>query len=68
VEHFFRHKAGRRVSVLTSIFGWRNFDLVQDMVQATLLGALESWRVRDTLRRDQIGQRSLGEWAAARLT
>jgi RNA polymerase sigma-70 factor (ECF subfamily) len=45
VEHFFRHEAGRLVSVLTRLFGWRNFDLVEDMVQATLLDALQSWRV-----------------------
>src|SRR6516225_7077817 len=85
VEHFFRHEAGRLVAVLTRIFGWRHFDLVEDMVQATLLDALEAWRVRgvpnnpsgwvhriaknkilDALRRDQIGQRILGEWAAGR--
>jgi RNA polymerase sigma-70 factor (ECF subfamily) len=85
VEHFFRHEAGRLVSVLTRIFGWRHFDLVEDMVQATLLDALQSWHVRgvpdnpsgwvhriaknkilDALRRDQIGQRVLGEWAALR--
>jgi RNA polymerase sigma-70 factor (ECF subfamily) len=46
VEHFFRHEAGRLVSVLTRIFGWRHFDLVEDMVQSTLLDALEAWRVR----------------------
>jgi RNA polymerase sigma-70 factor (ECF subfamily) len=46
VEHFFRHEAGRLVSMLTRVFGWRHFDLVEDMVQATLLDALESWRVR----------------------
>ncbi len=46
VEHFFRHEAGRLVSVLTRIFGWRNFDLVEDMVQDTLADALQSWRVR----------------------
>ena len=33
VEHFFRHEAGRLVSVLTRIFDWRHFDLVEDMVQ-----------------------------------
>jgi RNA polymerase sigma-70 factor (ECF subfamily) len=85
VEHFFRHEAGRLVSVLTRFFGWHHFDLVEDMVQTTLLDALESWRVRgvpdnpsgwihriaknkilDALRRDQIGQRVLGEWAASR--
>jgi RNA polymerase sigma-70 factor (ECF subfamily) len=46
VEHFFRHEAGRLVSVLTRIFGWRNFDLVEDMVQATLVDALQSWHLR----------------------
>src|ERR1700677_1321862 len=46
VEHFFRHEAGRLVAVLTRFFGWRNFDLVEDMVQATLLDALQAWRVR----------------------
>src|SRR5262249_1275331 len=69
------------------LFGWRHFDLVEDMVQATLMDALEAWRVRgvpdnpsgwvhrvarnkvlDALRRDQVGQRILGEWAAARPT
>jgi RNA polymerase sigma-70 factor (ECF subfamily) len=46
VEHFFRHEAGRLVAVLTRFFGWRNFDLVEDMVQATLLDALHAWRIR----------------------
>src|SRR5216683_2686925 len=46
VEHFFRREAGRLVAVLTRIFGWRNFDLVEDMVQATLLDALQAWQVR----------------------
>jgi RNA polymerase sigma-70 factor (ECF subfamily) len=46
VEHFFRHEAGRLVAVLTRIFGWRNFDLVEDMVQATLLDALQAWRLQ----------------------
>jgi RNA polymerase sigma-70 factor (ECF subfamily) len=46
VEHFFRHEAGRLVSVLIRIFGWRHFDLVEDMVQATLTDALEAWHIR----------------------
>ena len=46
VDHFFRHESGRLVSVLTGIFGWRNFDLVEDMVLATLADALEAWRHR----------------------
>src|SRR5258706_13525140 len=46
VEHFFHREAGRLVAVLTRFFGWRNFDLVEEMVQATLLDALQAWRVR----------------------
>jgi RNA polymerase sigma-70 factor (ECF subfamily) len=46
VEHFFRQEAARLVAVLTRIFGWRNFELVEDMVQATLVDALQSWRIR----------------------
>jgi RNA polymerase sigma factor (sigma-70 family) len=45
VEHFFRRESGRLVAVLTRFFGWRNFDLVEEMVQATLLDALQAWRV-----------------------
>ncbi len=39
VEHFFRREAGRLVAVLTRFFGWRNFDLVEEMVQSTLVDA-----------------------------
>jgi RNA polymerase sigma factor (sigma-70 family) len=46
VEHFFRREAGRLVAVLTRFFGWRNFDLVEEMVQSTLVDALQSWRAR----------------------
>jgi RNA polymerase sigma-70 factor (ECF subfamily) len=46
VENFFRREAGRLVAVLTRLFGWRNFDLVEEMVQATLVDALQSWRTR----------------------
>jgi RNA polymerase sigma-70 factor (ECF subfamily) len=46
VEHFFRNEAGRLVAVLTRLFGWRHFDVVEDMVQETLLEALQSWGVR----------------------
>jgi RNA polymerase sigma factor (sigma-70 family) len=31
---------------LARIFGWRHFDLVEDMVQATLADALQAWRHR----------------------
>jgi RNA polymerase sigma factor (sigma-70 family) len=46
VEHFFRHEAGRLVAVLTRFFGWRNFELVEEMVQTTLVEALQSWKTR----------------------
>ena len=44
VEHFFRHEAGRLVAVLTGIFGLKNLDLVEEMVQESLLQALRTWR------------------------
>ncbi len=43
MEHFFRHEAGRIVSVLTQIFGIRNLQLAEDMVQETLLQAFGQW-------------------------
>jgi RNA polymerase sigma factor (sigma-70 family) len=45
VDHFFRHESGRLVSALSRVFGLRNLDLIEDMVQAALLEALRSWRV-----------------------
>src|SRR5438045_720314 len=44
VGHLFRHESGKMVSVLTRIFGAHNIDLVEDVVQDTLLKALEQWR------------------------
>jgi len=45
VDHFFRHQSGRLAAVLTRIFGLRNFDLVDDVVQSALLQALETWKI-----------------------
>ncbi|MEO7424162.1 MAG: sigma-70 family RNA polymerase sigma factor [Fibrobacteria bacterium] len=42
-EHFFRHEAGRIVSLLTKVFGLRNLQLSEDMVQETLLQAFNQW-------------------------
>ena len=44
VEHFFRHESGRLVSVLARLFGLRHMDLVEDMVQSSLVEALHAWR------------------------
>jgi RNA polymerase sigma-70 factor (ECF subfamily) len=46
VEHFFRHESGRLVSALARVFGLRNLDLVEDMVQSALVEALHAWRVQ----------------------
>jgi RNA polymerase sigma-70 factor (ECF subfamily) len=46
VEHFFRHESGRLVSVLARVFGLRNLDLVEDMVQSALVEALQAWRTQ----------------------
>jgi RNA polymerase sigma-70 factor (ECF subfamily) len=46
VEHFFRHESGRLVSVLARVFGLRNLDLVEDMVQSALVEALQAWRIQ----------------------
>ncbi len=43
VEHLFRHQAGQVVSTLTRFFGVQNLDLVEDVVQETLLKALQQW-------------------------
>ena len=46
VEHFFRHESGRLVAVLTRSLGVRRLALVEDVVQAALLQALETWSRR----------------------
>src|SRR4030081_3367287 len=44
LEHLFRHESGKLVSVLTRIFGPHNLELAEDVVQDTLLKALEHWK------------------------
>src|SRR3954447_14167633 len=46
VEHSFRHEFGRLVAVLTRSLGVRRLDLVEDVVQAALVQALEPWSRR----------------------
>ena len=46
VEHFFRHEFGRLCAVLTRSLGVRRLDLVEDVVQAALVQALETWSRR----------------------
>jgi len=46
VEHFFRHEFGRLCDVLTRSLGVRHLALVEDVVQAALVQALETWSRR----------------------
>lgn len=43
-DHLFRHESGKMVSVLTRLLGMQNLDTAQDLVQDTLLQALNTWR------------------------
>lgn len=42
-EHFFRHEAGKVVSVLTGIFGIERLQQAEDVVQESLVRALQTW-------------------------
>ena len=43
VEHLFRHEAAKMVATLTRIFGLEHLTLAEDVVQATLARALQTW-------------------------
>jgi len=44
-DHLFRHESGKMVSVLTKIFGPHNLQLAEDVVQDTLLKAMNTWKI-----------------------
>jgi len=46
VDHLFRHETGKLTSVLTRIFGPHNLELAEDVVQDTLLEAIEIWNYK----------------------
>jgi RNA polymerase sigma-70 factor (ECF subfamily) len=46
VDHLFRHEAGKMVAVLTRHLGSENLSIAEDIVQETLLKAMENWRFR----------------------
>jgi len=46
VDHLFRHEAGKMVAVLTRFLGSENLSTAEDIVQETLLKAMENWRFR----------------------
>jgi RNA polymerase sigma factor (sigma-70 family) len=45
-DHLFRHEAGKMVSVLTRIFGTENLETAEDVVQETLLQAMQVWKLK----------------------
>ncbi len=45
VDNLFRHEWGKLVSVLTKLFGPQNLQLAEDVVQDTLLKALNTWKI-----------------------
>ena len=46
IGHLFRHEAGKMAAVLTRFLGVDQIDTAQDLVQDTLLKAMETWRFR----------------------
>ena len=46
VDHYFRQESAKLVALLTRAFGLHHLDLVEDVVQAALLQALETWKLQ----------------------
>ncbi|MFL5748167.1 MAG: RNA polymerase sigma factor [Niastella sp.] len=46
VDHLFRHETGKLVAVLTRIFGPHHLELAEDVVQDTLLEAINVWNYK----------------------
>jgi RNA polymerase sigma-70 factor (ECF subfamily) len=44
VDHLFRREAGKMVAVLTRLFGFPNMEQAEDIVQDTMIAALETWK------------------------
>lgn len=42
-DHLFRHESGKLISVLTGIFGIDRLQLAEDVVQESLIRALQTW-------------------------
>jgi len=45
IDHLFRQETGKLTAVLISIFGIANIQLAEDIVQETLLSALDHWSI-----------------------
>ena len=45
-EHFFRHNYGKMTAILTNYFGLSSVEIAEDIVQDTLVEAMEKWSVQ----------------------
>lgn len=45
-EHFFRHNYAKMVAVLTNYFGLSEIEITEDIVQDTLIEAMERWSIQ----------------------
>ena len=45
-DHLFRHESKKMVSVLTKIFGTENLQSAEDVVQDTLIQAMQVWKLK----------------------
>jgi RNA polymerase sigma factor (sigma-70 family) len=45
-DHLFRQQSGKMVAVLVKIFGTQNMELAEDVVQDTLIQAMETWKLK----------------------
>jgi RNA polymerase sigma factor (sigma-70 family) len=43
IDHLFRHESGKMVAVLSKLLGFQNLETAQDIVQDTLLQAMNTW-------------------------
>jgi RNA polymerase sigma-70 factor (ECF subfamily) len=46
VDHLFRHESGKMIAVLSRLLGLQNLEMAQDIVQDTLLQAMNTWRFK----------------------
>jgi len=48
--HLFRHEAGKMAAVLTRILGSDRLEVAEDIVQDTLMKAMETWGFKGILK------------------
>jgi RNA polymerase sigma factor (sigma-70 family) len=46
VDHLFRQESGKMVALYTNFFGMQYLDAAEDIVQETLIAALETWKLK----------------------